>query len=100
MGSSTTRLDEHVVELLHLLLGAAHGSQTLLGELAGALILAVLQQLHAATLVGSESGDFTDQVTDELDTLSTDLLGTDGGLVTGSRWSSIVVHCVEGKRGV
>lgn len=41
----------------------------LLGELAGTLVLAVLQQLHAALLIGSESGDLTNDVTDELNTL-------------------------------
>lgn len=41
----------------------------LLGELTGTLVLAVLQQFHAALLVWGESSDFTDDVTDKLNTL-------------------------------
>ena len=41
----------------------------LLGELAGTLVLAILQQFHAALLVWGESSNFTDDVTDKLDTL-------------------------------
>lgn len=37
-----------------------------LGELASTLILAVLQQLHNAALIGSESSDLTDEAADEL----------------------------------
>lgn len=81
--SSTTALNQYSAQLLNLLLGAAHGTQlfkvnrkgkdvksyALLGELAGTLISAILEQFHNATLIGSEAGDLTDQVTDELDTL-------------------------------
>lgn len=83
MGSTTT-LNKNVAKLLHLLLGTAHGSQldkllsktpcqasyALLGQLAGAFILAVLQQLHNTTFIRGESGDLTNEVADELDTLS------------------------------
>lgn len=69
MASSTTALNKDVGELLNLLLSTAEGAEALLGELTGTLILVVLQQLHATLLVGSEAGDLTDEVADELDAL-------------------------------
>lgn len=70
MTSSTTALNKDVGQLLNLLLGTTEGSEALLGELAGTLVLVVLQQLHAALLVGGEADDLTDEVTDKLDTLA------------------------------
>jgi hypothetical protein len=66
----TTTLHQHSIELLELLLCATHSSQTLLGQLTGTLILAVLEQLHNTALIRSETGHLANQVTDELDTLS------------------------------
>ena len=43
---------------------------SLLGELAGALILGVLDQLHDAALVGSKASNLTDEGADEDDTLA------------------------------
>lgn len=74
MTSSTTALNQDISQLLNLLLGTAQGAQTLLGELACTLVLVVLQEFHAALLVGGEAGDLTDKVTDELDTLAKSLL--------------------------
>lgn len=70
MSSGTTRLNEDVGQLLNLLLGTSEGSQTTLSQLTGTLVLAVLQQFHATTLIGSKSNHLTNQITDELDTLS------------------------------
>ena len=67
--SGTTALNQDVGELLNLLLGTTEGAEALLGELAGTLVLVVLEELHAALLVGGEASDLTDEVTDELDAL-------------------------------
>jgi len=67
---STTALNQDVRELLNLLLGTTEGTQALLSQLTGTLVLVVLQQLHAALLVGGKADDLTDQVTDEFDTLA------------------------------
>ena len=44
-----------------------------LGDLKGALILANLQQLDNALLVGRHASDLTDDVTNELDALALEL---------------------------
>lgn len=50
-------LGNHALELVDLGLGAAKGAELLLGELAGALVLAVAQQFDDAALVGGEAGE-------------------------------------------
>ena len=43
---------------------------SLLGELAGTLILGVLDQLHDAALIGSKASNLTDEGADEDDALA------------------------------
>jgi hypothetical protein len=50
-------------------------THSLLAELLGTLILGVLDQLHDATLIGSEASDFANKITDELGALALDLMG-------------------------
>lgn len=50
-------------------------SYALLGQLAGTLILAVLEQLHDAALIGRKAGNLTDQLADKLDALGRVLHG-------------------------
>lgn len=69
MGNATA-LDNHIIELIKLLLGTAERTQTLLGQLTRTLVLAVLQQLENALLIGSKANNLTDQPADKLDTLS------------------------------
>jgi hypothetical protein len=57
---------EDAGHLFTLPLGAEVGADSLLQELQATFVLGDLQQLHSATLVGGESGDFTNQVPDEL----------------------------------
>ena len=49
-------LGNHALELVDLGLGAAKGAELLLGELAGALVLAVAEEFDDAALVGGEAG--------------------------------------------
>jgi len=87
---SATGIGDDSGHLLDLLLGAEEGSESLLGELTGTLILGVLDQLHDAALVGSEASDLTDEGADEDDALASDALlvghgslqRTDGGDVS------------------
>ena len=75
--------------LFRLPLGPQVRSNLLLQELKAPLVLGDLQQLHGATLIGCESGDFTDEVPDEFVVGSVlalagawlGLEGVDGGLV-------------------
>lgn len=53
-------------------------SYAALSDLTGTLILAILQKFHDAAFIGSETDDFTDQATDEGDTLG-------GSLQNGKR---------------
>lgn len=55
VGGSAARLGDDTLELVDLRLGTAEGSEPLLRELAGALVLAVAQQLNNAALVGGET---------------------------------------------
>jgi NTP pyrophosphatase (non-canonical NTP hydrolase) len=64
--SGTAGLGDDVGELLDLLLGAEEGSEATLAELAGTLILGVLEELHDAALVGSKASDLADELADEL----------------------------------
>ena len=73
--------------LFTLPLGPQVRSNSPLQEFQASLVLGDLQQLHGATLIGSESGDFTDEVPDEfvvgsvLALAGAWLEGVDGGLV-------------------
>lgn len=75
MASGTTALNEDGGQLLDLPLGTGKGAKSLLGHLAGLLVLAVLQQLHNALLVRSEARDLTNEAADKLDTLAELLKG-------------------------
>lgn len=55
--TGTARLGDDAGELLNLRLGAGEGSEPLLGELTGALVLAVAEEFDNAALVGSEAGE-------------------------------------------
>ena len=70
MGGSTARLNQHIGQLLNLLLGTSEGTQTTLSQLTSTLILAILQQFHATTLIGGKTNHLTNQVTNKLDTLT------------------------------
>lgn len=59
------RLGDHVVQFLDFSLGSSVCSQSLLGELSGTLVLGVSEQLDDSSLIWCESGDFSDQVSDE-----------------------------------
>lgn len=58
----TARLGDDALELIDLGLGTAESTEPLLGELTGALVLGVTQQLNNATLVWGEAGDLADDV--------------------------------------
>ena len=73
MTGSTTTLNQDGGQIFNLLLGTTESSQSLLGELTGALVLVVLQQFHATLLVGGEAGNLTDEFTDKLDALTKSL---------------------------
>ena len=57
---------EHIGHLLTLPLGPGVLADPLLQKLETSLVLGNPQQLHCSTLVGRESGDFSDQVPDHL----------------------------------
>ncbi len=52
---STTRLGDDALELIDLSLGTAEGTEPLLGQLTGTLVLAVSEQFDDTTLVGGEA---------------------------------------------
>lgn len=52
---STTRLGDDALELIDLSLGTAKGTEPLLGQLTGTLVLAVSEQFDDTTLVGGEA---------------------------------------------
>lgn len=88
--TGTSLLGNDVGKALHLVLGTTKGTDTTLDELAGTLVLGVTDELHGATLVRGETGDLTDDGSDDLDalTLATLAVGRAGsentalGLVT------------------
>jgi hypothetical protein len=54
-------------------LGSTNGTYSLLAKLLGTLVLGVLDQFHDTTLIGSESGNLANQITNELGALALDL---------------------------
>jgi hypothetical protein len=70
----TTLLSNNVGELLNLCLSANKGTESLLAELLGTLILRVLDQFHDTTLIRSKSSDFTNKIADELGALALNTL--------------------------
>jgi len=65
VGSSAARLSDDTLELINLSLGTAEGTEPLLRELAGTLVLGVAEQLNDTALVGSKTGNLLDNVADE-----------------------------------
>ncbi len=61
------RVGEDAVELVEFALGTTHSAQTLLDELLGALVHAVLEELHAAALVGRKANDLAHKLAHKLD---------------------------------
>jgi hypothetical protein len=79
--SGTARLGDDALELVDLLLGTAEGTEPLLGELTGTLVLAVAQQLDDSALVGGKASNLLDDLTDESGALAEVALGAgDAGL--------------------
>lgn len=52
---STTGLGDDALELIDLSLGTAKGTEPLLGQLTGTLVLAVAEKFDNTTLIGSEA---------------------------------------------
>lgn len=61
--------DDDVLEFLSLSLSTTVGSDASLQELEGALVLGDTKHFQNATLVWSESGDLTNELSDDLKTL-------------------------------
>jgi len=51
-------------------MGVKKKTYALLGELASTLVLADLEQLHSAALIGGKASDLTDDFADKLDLLA------------------------------
>jgi len=84
--TSATGLGDVVGHLVNLSLGATEGTKSSLCELAGTLVLGVTEKFNNATLVGSETSNLLDNVTDESGALAEVTLGagnTDCGLAGG-----------------
>ena len=90
--SSAAGLGDDTLELIDLLLGAAEGTESLLGELTGTLVLGVTEQLNDSALVGSEASNLLDDLADEGSALAQVALGSgDTGLDdTGSGFVALV----------
>lgn len=52
---STTGLGDDALELIDLSLGTAEGTEPLLGQLTGTLVLAVAEEFDDTALIGSEA---------------------------------------------
>lgn len=78
---STAGIGDDALELVDLLLGTAEGTESLLGELTGTLVLAVAEQLDDSALVGGKTRNLLDDLTDEGGALAQVALGAgDAGL--------------------
>lgn len=102
----TTLLNNDSRELLNLPLGSEEGTEPLLGELLGLLVLGVPQQLHDSLLVRREPGNLSDDRLDKglLLSLDTLLVGRPGSLGDDSGRSALVhtvseVGSLSGSRG-
>lgn len=63
--SNTSRLSNNLGHRLNLSLSTAEGTELLLSELAGTLLLRVSEQLNDSSLVRSKTSDLLDDVTDK-----------------------------------
>jgi len=80
--ASTAGLGDDTLELVDLSLGTTEGTETLLGELTGALVARVAEQLNNTALVGGEAGNLLDDLTNKRGALAQVALGPrDAGLV-------------------
>jgi len=74
-------LRNHTLQLVDLLLGTAKSTEPLLGQLARTLVLAVAEQFDNTLLVGGETSDLLDDLTDERSALrEVALAAADAGL--------------------
>lgn len=73
--TSAARLSDDTVHVLDLRLGTAESTELLLGELTGTLVLGVAEQFNDAALIGSETSNLLDKVTDEGSALAKVTLG-------------------------
>jgi hypothetical protein len=74
--TGTTRLSDDTLELVDLLLGTNEGSEPLLGELAGTLVLGVAEKFDDTALVGGKASNLLDNLTDESRALAQVTLAT------------------------
>jgi hypothetical protein len=74
--TSTAGLSNDALELVDLGLGTAEGTESLLGELTGTLVLGVAEQLNDSALVGSKASNLLDDLTDESSALAQVTLGS------------------------
>merc|ERR1712080_205708 len=89
LGGVATLLGDDTGELVDLALGAAEGTEALLGQLASLLVLGVADQLHDAPLVRGKADDLADRLDERgalgllsLAVRGLDRLGDDGGRVS------------------
>ena len=100
--TSTTGLSDDALELVDLGLGTAEGTESLLGELTGTLVLGVAEQLNDSALVGGKTSNLLDDLTDESGALAQVALGAgDTGLddTAGGFVSLVEANGQTGLRG-
>lgn len=74
--TSTAGLSDDALELVNLGLGTTEGTESLLGELTGTLVLGVAEQLNDSALVGGKASNLLDDLTDESGALAQVTLGS------------------------
>lgn len=74
--TSTARLSDDTLELVDLGLGTAEGTESLLSELTGTLVLGVAEQLDDSALVGGEASNLLDNLANESGALAQVTLGS------------------------
>lgn len=97
--TSAAGLGDDAGELLNLRLGAGEGSEALLGELTGTLVLGVAEEFNDAALIGSEASNLLDNVADESGALAQVTLGpADAGLgnASGGLVTAVKTDCEPG----
>jgi hypothetical protein len=65
MSTSSSRLGDHSLQIVNLPLRTSEGTEPLLCQFSGTLVLAVSQQFDHTTLIGSQASDFSDDLPDE-----------------------------------
>jgi hypothetical protein len=97
--SGTARLGDDALELVDLLLGTAEGTEPLLGELTGTLVLAVTEQLNDTALVGGKASNLLDNLTDESGALAEVALGAGDAGLGDAGGGLVAVVQADGKAG-